>query len=196
MGSEMCIRDRFQSFRPIGGFQQHVSHAHFGVEIHFGVFEERVNGLRKTLSALDDTKVSPYLKATFARLVAMVDATGKKLHQYKKFFLGVSGERIEKRQALLFAGVAFSAAALYELHELDSTVNEVKNRQNLLVRQVNSLTDDMEKTVRNVKKLYGAIHMIKANAMSQASITTLESCLLYTSPSPRDLSTSRMPSSA
>ena len=53
------------------------------MEIHFGVFEERVNGLRKTLSALDDTKVSPYLKATFTRLVAMVDATGKKLHQYR-----------------------------------------------------------------------------------------------------------------
>ena len=62
----------FQSFRPIGAFQQHVSHAHFVVEIHFGVFEERVNGLRKTLSALDDNEVSPYLKATFARLVAMV----------------------------------------------------------------------------------------------------------------------------
>ena len=103
----------------------------------------------------------------------MVDATGKKLYQYKRFFLGVPGNRVEKRQALLFAGAAFSAAALYELHELDSTINEVKNRQNLLVRQVNSLTDDMEKTVRNVKKLYGAIHMLKVNAMSQASIITL-----------------------
>ena len=79
------------------------------------------------------------------RLVAMVDGTDRKLHQYKQFFLGVQGKRVEKRQALLLAGVAFSAAALYELHELDSTVDEVKNRQNLSVRQVNSLTDDMEK---------------------------------------------------
>jgi len=30
----------------------------------------------------------------------------------------------------------------------------------------------------------------------QAATTTIEDCLLYTSPSPRDLSTSRMPSSA
>ena len=111
--------DGFQSFRPIGAFQQHVSHAHFGVEIHFGVFEERVNGLRKTLSSLNDTEVSPYLKATFARLVAMVGATSKKLHQYKTFFLGDSRKRVEKRQALLLAGAAFRAAALYELHELD-----------------------------------------------------------------------------
>ena len=63
----------FQSFRPIGKFQQHVSHAHFGVELHFGVFEEQVNGLRKTVSSLDETKVSPYLKSTFARLAAMID---------------------------------------------------------------------------------------------------------------------------
>ena len=81
----------FQSFRPIGKFQQHVSHAHFEVEIHFGVFEERVNGLKKTLATLDDTGVSPYLKSTFARLVAMVDGTSKKLHQYKQFFLGGQG---------------------------------------------------------------------------------------------------------
>ena len=79
---------------------------------------------------------------------------------------------------MLFAGVAFSAAALYELHELDSTIDEVKSRQNLLVRQVDSLTDDMAITVRNVKKLYGAIQMMKANAMSQASIITLESAVL------------------
>ena len=48
----------------------------------------------------------------------------------------------------------------------------------MLVRQVDSLTDDMVKTVRNVKKLYGAIQMIKMNTMSQASIITLESAVL------------------
>ena len=74
---------------------------------------------------------------------------------------------------MLFAGVAFSAAALYELHDLDSTIDEGKNRQNLLVRQVDSLTDDMAITVKNVRN-----------------------CLLYTSPSPRDKRQSRMPSSA
>ena len=32
--------------------------------------------------------------------------------------------------------------------------------------------------------------------MKQSGVTDIISCLLYTSPSPRDLSTSRMPSSA
>ena len=34
------------------------------------------------------------------------------------------------------------------------------------------------------------------NAFSQSFVDTFNTCLLYTSPSPRDLSTSRMPSSA
>ena len=37
---------------------------------------------------------------------------------------------------------------------------------------------------------------IDPEAPSIAAVSTAESCLLYTSPSPRDLSTSRMPSSA
>ena len=38
--------------------------------------------------------------------------------------------------------------------------------------------------------------MMKIRKLSGSSYETVESCLLYTSPSPRDLSTSRMPSSA
>ena len=36
----------------------------------------------------------------------------------------------------------------------------------------------------------------QANLVSTSPVTQVDSCLLYTSPSPRDLSTSRMPSSA
>ena len=68
----------FQSFRPIGSFQQHVSHVHFGVILHFDVFEERVMALKKTLSFLDESKMSPYLKSTFARLIAMINKTEQK----------------------------------------------------------------------------------------------------------------------
>ena len=37
---------------------------------------------------------------------------------------------------------------------------------------------------------------IRASADRQQTVIVAEACLLYTSPSPRDLSTSRMPSSA
>ena len=77
----------------------------------------------------------------------------------------------------------------------------------MLIRHVDSLTDDMKTTVRNVKRLYGAIVLMKANSLSQSAIISPESavlemtvdsqkkftgldnllsCLLYTSPSPRD----------
>ena len=44
-------------------------------------------------------------------------------------------------------------------------------------------------SMKSSSQEFGAIDLSELNA-------TLESCLLYTSPSPRDLSTSRMPSSA
>ena len=39
-------------------------------------------------------------------------------------------------------------------------------------------------------------HVVEAIAKQAATLNTHTRCLLYTSPSPRDLSTSRMPSSA
>ena len=69
-----------------------------------------------------------------------------------------------------------SAAALYELFELDATIDKVKSRQNVLVRHVDSLTDDMKTTVQNVKRLYGAIVLMKANSLSQSAIYFAGEC--------------------
>ena len=95
--------------------------------------------------------MSPYLKSTFARLIAMINKTEQKFEDYRSFFLGqmTLGNAIQKRQALLLTGIAMSAAALYESFELDATITEVQNRQNMLVCHVDSLTDDMKTTVRN-----------------------------------------------
>ena len=79
---------------------------------------------------------------------------------------------------MLLTGIAMSAAALYELYELDATINEVKSCQNMLVRHVDSLTNDMKTTVRNVKRLYGAIVLMKANSLSQSAIISPESAVL------------------
>ena len=51
----------------------------------------------------------------------------------------------------------------------------------------------IEYIVENIKKHFNILEK-KANFLEGYSI--LDICLLYTSPSPRDLSTSRMPSSA
>ena len=48
----------------------------------------------------------------------------------------------------------------------------------------------------NVKPLAEKFTFVKPGDTIAPGITALDACLLYTSPSPRDLSTSRMPSSA
>ena len=90
-------------------------------------FEERVRALKKTLSSLDESKMSPYLKSTFARLIAMINDTEQKFMDYRSFFLGQMSNNLQKRQLLLSTGIAVSAVALYESFELDETMDEVKN---------------------------------------------------------------------
>ena len=55
---------------------------------------------------------------------------------------------------------------------------------------------ETEEEFNGVKKFYTSRKMIVAKFYDNGNPTTLCLCLLYTSPSPRDLSTSRMPSSA
>ena len=54
------------------------------------------------------------------------------------------------------------------------------------------LGDRVDMFPHRIKRLY----KLKQVAKRLAGFDTADSCLLYTSPSPRDLSTSRMPSSA
>ena len=81
----------FQGFRSVGEFQQHVGHAHFGVTLSFSMFEERLRALEKTMFGAKTTEEeSPYIRASLARLSAMVKKTRSKFNGYTKFFLGVS----------------------------------------------------------------------------------------------------------
>ena len=71
---------------------------------------------------------------------------------------------------------------------------------------INSLKKSMEETAKEfdgfkqeagkVSKEFGDALSKNADKIGDAMVRTDETCLLYTSPSPRDLSTSRMPSSA
>ena len=66
-----------------------------------------------------------------------------------------------------------------------------------------ALRDDLVQ-LRNVKTILSILDVPLVNSpkvtiselTDKSGVRTLETCLLYTSPSPRDLSTSRMPSSA
>ena len=59
-------------------------------------------------------------------------------------------------------------------------------------------TNDIENLVQNnndMNYIEAICHYCEENSIEIESVGKLITCLLYTSPSPRDLSTSRMPSS-
>ena len=57
-------------------------------------------------------------------------------------------------------------------------------------------TDPLKKIVKDLSKKYECLCFDEFYVEDIADAMLLGNCLLYTSPSPRDLSTSRMPSSA
>ena len=65
------------------------------------------------------------------------------------------------------------------------------NPPNLTNKQLTELDSLFELVSQRQKKDFGNI-----NASNKPDGSLLTTCLLYTSPSPRDLTTSRMPSSA
>ena len=83
-------------------------------------------------------------------------------------------------------------------------VLDIENAINQIIRDTGIgvlLVEQHLHFVRQANRYYamqrgGIVASGNTNELSQAVIDKFLSCLLYTSPSPRDLSTSRMPSSA
>ena len=99
-----------------------------------------------------------------------------KIEEYKSLFLHTS--RRSKRQLLAGVGVALGAAALYEVEAMKGTVNELVSNQNLLVKQMVSVTNATVVTAKNVEKLRGAVDLINAHAVTMRHVTTLEACVI------------------
>ena len=79
--------------------------------------------------------------------------------------------------------IVFEAAARHL--SFTKAANELNVTQGAISRQIRQLEEYLGKEL-----------FLRANRNISLTPTGLQYCLLYTSPSPRDLSTSRMPSSA
>ena len=64
------------------------------------------------------------------------------------------------------------------------------------IQSLAKLLNQNELTELEVSREYGETDKINVRVSKSGSLPAYQVCLLYTSPSPRDLSTSRMPSSA
>ena len=79
-------------------------------------------------------------------------------------------------------------------HEAVGSTSEVDEKIKSLIDQVFQELDDDFNTPKALARLFELVPIVNSYRDNKPSFR--EICLLYTSPSPRDLSTSRMPSSA
>ena len=92
----------------------------------------------------------------------------------------------------------------YEMGQSLTTLEVERNRIQLYAQQQaqaveeqNRLNQESTAATETISSLQGQLgQVMEATEQAEHTLARLEGCLLYTSPSPRDLSTSRMPSSA
>ena len=92
----------------------------------------------------------------------------------------------EKEDAFEYGGYSFAKEALNLIDNLDRSKHVLEN-------------DDKLKETEALKKTLEHLDIIKKDLISifeKNNIKPIDTCLLYTSPSPRDMRRSRMPSSA
>ena len=130
--------DYVQSFERVAVFHNHVTYGHLGVTIDFDGYLNHFHVLRKSVLSFEEKNMSVYVKSVFSRLISVLDTNMYKIEEYKSLFLHTS--RRSKRQLLAGVGVALGAAALYEVEAMKGTVNELVSNQNLLVKQMVSVS--------------------------------------------------------
>ena len=116
----------------------------------------------------------------------------------------------QKILALLVVEVfGFIAVMLVAFAQISTVGDETKKMSSItipLIESVNTIDANVYKQSLSVKELFITVSAIVNQVSEKTSYyekytqllenDTIRTCLLYTSPSPRDLSTSRMPSSA
>ena len=140
--------DYVQSFERVAVFHNHVTYGHLGVTIDFDGYLNHFHVLRKSVISFEEKNMSVYVKSVFSRLISVLDTNMFKIEEYKSLFLRTSHR--SKRQFLAGVGVALGAAALYEVEAMKGTVNELVSNQNLLVKQMVSVTNATVMTAKNV----------------------------------------------
>ena len=168
--------DFVQSFERVAVFHNHAMYGHLSVTIDFDGYLNHFHVLRKSVLSFEEKHMSVYVKSVFSRLISVLDTNMHKIEEYKSLFLRTSHR--SKRQFLAGVGVVLGAAALYEVEAMKGTVNELVTNQNLLVKQMVSVTNATVLTVKNVEKLRGAVDLINAHVVTMKHVMTLEACVM------------------
>ncbi len=169
------VAGRYQAFRKLGEFHQHVSYASVGVTLDFGPFQSYIQSIQRCLDNVRYTRMVGFGKTTFSRLSATADGIDKRMQEYSLFFKVVpSRVSRHRRQLAAIAGVGIGILALYDVESLKSTVGEMQSRQNVLVRNLESVTNETIVLANNFIKLRGAIAMMKDMDLNISHLLKIE----------------------
>ena len=179
MGSEMCIRDRILVYSAVAQFE-------YGLAECIAIALENKKTLRS--AELEVQSAEKGVKGSYSGLLPILNATlGSGRTQFPEQenvtydlsgFPNVSSDTLSiTHYNSMSAGLSLNQT-LYDGGRSINTVQQAKI--NLEISKLNQRQIKIQ-VIQNVTNSYFGL---------------LQTCLLYTSPSPRDLSTSRMPSSA
>ena len=150
------------------------------------------------------------LSVALGRMVAAL-TTGKKKYADTQEELEVIIEQLGEFQKVMLDSVEKDAEVFYPLSQAYSLPKETEEEKAFRAEMLERLLADAAgaplELMGNIVRLMGLLEHLSAigsrMVISDAGVAVCfakaaldSSCLLYTSPSPRDLSTSRMPSSA
>ena len=132
---------------------------------------------------------------------------GEKINDYLSQ-IGACEQEKEKLKGDLRAAQAITTNKDAQISDLKEKIQDIRGQRDKQVEQVGDLTvlsqsasENIAETLsqlENKDKYISAIQAAKtkADSVNLALAVNLTTCLLYTSPSPRDATLSRMPSSA
>ena len=140
VGSSVSDIHALQCFAKVSSFHHHVSYGHMGLEIRFSDFRRDLNDVNKRLVSYNSSGQGLYVKSTLARLQAVVSPSVSRQEEYENLFCA-QPFRVRRQAGVGIMAAALSAAALYDVEALRGTVDEMKTRQNELVRQLVSVSN-------------------------------------------------------
>jgi len=148
-----------------------------GIAVNFTLFRHRLHVVQKLVThSVDESMTNTYAKSSLAKLSTILKHSLHKLDDYQRIFQRATSR--PRRQALALLGVGLSCLSLYEVETLKATVNIMKSRQNMLVRNLASVTNETIKVARNVEKLKGAIQTITQTTETLRHVSILEASVL------------------
>ena len=174
MGSEMCIRDRYQR----------------GIILRRSQFEynqakERAHILQGLVIALHNIDE---VIAIIKRSRTTQDAKTELRNRFE----------LSDKQAQAILDMRLAKLAKLEVQKIEEELASLEKLMAKLTTIIKSKAKQMKVVQEEINEIGKAFKTERRSEINgkPTALTQFKFCLLYTSPSPRDLSTSRMPSSA